>query len=304
MVSADGGKSWAQAALQEPVHAARRSRASACRGAGTAGRSSCKAAPGTRPATCSRCAPSSSRRAARPRSRCTNPLAFPNQHYNSLTSWGDREQGGDQACLRVSDSLPSSLALVVRCRHRASPKRPNLGKPITEADIAAWDIAVMPDGTGLPPGSGTRRAGRPIYAQKCALCHGEGGKGGAGRAGRWSAAPADRAASIRPRPSPTSDAYATTLFDFTRRAMPFRQPRTLTDDEVYALTAYILALNKLIGENDVMNAKTAAEGEDAEPRQVHHPLTRIEISMIIWRRERCVRFGSKANVRAPNCDVR
>ena len=66
--------------------------------------------------------------------------------------------------------------------------------------------------------------------------------------------------------------HATTLFDFIRRAMPCQMPRTLTDDEVYALTAYILALNKIIGENDVMNARDPAEGEDAEPRQLHHPV--------------------------------
>jgi cytochrome c len=112
----------------------------------------------------------------------------------------------------------------------------------------------MPDGTGLPPGSGTSADGARIYAQKCAFCHGEGAKGG-------------RAAALIGGPPLTQGIdttktianfwpYATTLFDFTRRAMPWTSPRTLTNDEVYALTAYMLSLNKIIGENDVVNAQT------------------------------------------------
>src|SRR5262249_42297537 len=122
---------------------------------------------------------------------------------------------------------------------------PKLGKPIEPAEIAAWDITIEPDGTGLPPGTGTPMQGARIYAQKCALCHGEDGKGGR------------NAALVGGTPVTSMDSvktianfwpYATTLFDFTRRAMPWQQPRTLTNDEVYALTAYILAANKLIGE--------------------------------------------------------
>src|SRR5216683_6158785 len=131
---------------------------------------------------------------------------------------------------------------------------PNLGKSIDTAEIAAWDISILPDGSGLPPGSGTPAQGSRIYAQKCAACHGENGKGG------------QNAALVGGLPLTTGiDAtktianfwpYATTLFDFTRRAMPWPRPRTLTNDEVYALTAYILALNKIIGEQEVMNAET------------------------------------------------
>ncbi len=84
---------------------------------------------------------------------------------------------------------------------------PKLGKPITEADIAAWDIAAMPDGTGLPPGSGTAAQGAPIYAQKCVACHGEGGKGGvAPGAGPLAGGAPLTAASTRRRPSATSTA--------------------------------------------------------------------------------------------------
>src|SRR5713226_2667259 len=131
---------------------------------------------------------------------------------------------------------------------------PNLGQPISPAEIAAWDISVMPDGTGLPPGSGTPAQGATIYAQKCAACHGENGKGGLTAAlvgGGPLTSGIDTTKTIA-----NFWPVATTLFDFTRRAMPWTRPRTLTNDEVYALTAYILSLNKLIGENDVMNAQT------------------------------------------------
>ena len=131
---------------------------------------------------------------------------------------------------------------------------PNLGKPIDEAAIAAWDISILPDGTGLPKGSGTPAQGAPIYAEKCSACHGDNGKGGIANA-----LVSDRkidgiSASQKSIKNFIGD--ATTVFDFIRRAMPFQAPHSLTDDEVYALTAYILAENKLIGANDVMDAQT------------------------------------------------
>jgi cytochrome c len=130
---------------------------------------------------------------------------------------------------------------------------PNLGKPIDPADIAAWDISIMPDGTGLPPGSGTASQGASIFAQKCAGCHGEGGKGGVNGAvvGGPAVATLDGGKTIK-----NYWPYATTVYDYIRRAMPYSAPRSLTDQEVYALTAYILALNGLIGENDTLTAET------------------------------------------------
>jgi cytochrome c len=131
---------------------------------------------------------------------------------------------------------------------------PNLGKPINEAAIAAWDISILPDGTGLPKGSGTPAQGAVIYADRCALCHGDNGKGGSA-----AALVSDReiaGISASQKTIKNFWPYSTTIFDFVRRAMPFQTPRSLTDDEVYALTAYILAENKLIGANDMMNAQT------------------------------------------------
>jgi|SRR5687767_1837788 len=129
-----------------------------------------------------------------------------------------------------------------------------LGTPITEAEIAAWDISVMPDGRGLPAGSGTPEQGSKVFAAKCALCHGPEAKGGT-NAALVGGAPLTNGIDT-PKTIANFWPYATTLFDFTRRAMPWQQPRTLSDDEVYAVTAYILALNKIIGPNDMMNAQT------------------------------------------------
>jgi mono/diheme cytochrome c family protein len=131
---------------------------------------------------------------------------------------------------------------------------PNFGKPIDEAAIGNWDISILPDGTGLPKGSGTPAQGAPIYAEKCSACHGDNGKGGIANA-----LVSDRkidgiSASQKSIKNFIGD--ATTVFDFIRRAMPFQAPHSLTDEEVYALTAYILAENKLIGANDVMDAQT------------------------------------------------
>ena len=136
----------------------------------------------------------------------------------------------------------------------SSAETPNFGKPIDEAAIANWDISILPDGTGLPKGGGTPAQGAPIYAEKCSACHGDNGKGGIANA-----LVSDRkidgiSASQKSIKNFIGD--ATTVFDFIRRAMPFQAPHSLTDDEVYALTAYILAENKLIGANDVMDAQT------------------------------------------------
>jgi S-disulfanyl-L-cysteine oxidoreductase SoxD len=130
---------------------------------------------------------------------------------------------------------------------------PALGNSITPAEIAAWDISVSPSGDGLPPGSGTPAQGAAIYAQKCAACHGENGRGGTNAAlvGGGPIERIDSARTIR-----NFWPYSTTVFDYIRRSMPWPQPRTLSNDEVYALTAYILSENKLIAADAVMNART------------------------------------------------
>ena len=164
---------------------------------------------------------------------------------------GDRVVHASRFLLLCSCSL---LVLVLGSSVRAQQHSPNLGKPISEADIAPWNIDVMPDGTGLPPGSGTPEEGGKIFAMKCASCHGPMGKGGVNAALVGGAPVTNGLETVKTISNFWP--YATTLFDFTRRAMPWQAPRTLTNDEVYALTAYILSLNQIIGEKDVMNAQT------------------------------------------------
>jgi S-disulfanyl-L-cysteine oxidoreductase SoxD len=154
---------------------------------------------------------------------------------------------------RAMRNLVLGATLAAFASGAALAETPGLGKPITPKELEAWDITVMPDGTGLPAGSGTSAQGKPIYDAKCSACHGAQGEGGI--AGRVIGGP----------PKATLDGgktianfwpAATTIFDFIRRAMPYQAPKSLTDAEVYALTAYLLAANKLIGENDVINAQT------------------------------------------------
>jgi mono/diheme cytochrome c family protein len=140
----------------------------------------------------------------------------------------------------------------------ARAEGPSLGQPVTEPDLANYDISIPPDGAGLPPGSGTAAQGAPIFAEKCVACHGEGGKGGMGGAlvgGIGSLAKPGEAVKTVGSYYP----YATTVFDMIRRSMPFPAPRSLSNQEVYALTAYILNVNGIVGENDAMNADTLSK---------------------------------------------
>src|SRR5213080_127990 len=133
----------------------------------------------------------------------------------------------------------AALVLVAAgCAAPARVQTPNLGRPATAAEIAGWDISVGPDGVGLPAGSGTARAGAAVYEQKCQACHGAKG------AGKPADALAGGIGSLGTRtPMRTVGSYwpyATTLFDYVQRAMPITNPLSLTDEETYAVTAYVL----------------------------------------------------------------
>ena len=133
---------------------------------------------------------------------------------------------------------------------------PGLGQPISPADLAPWNIDVGTDGKDLPPGSGTSKAGAAIYAAKCLSCHGADGKGQPADQLVGGRGTLDKLDQVRTVGSYWP--YATTIFDYVRRAMPFNTPETLTNEEAYALTAYLLYKNGIIRENDEMNARTLA----------------------------------------------
>jgi hypothetical protein len=144
------------------------------------------------------------------------------------------------------------LALAIGTAHAADT--PKLGKPISEADIKAWDITILPDGTNLPPGRGTAAEGAKLFVEKgCIGCHGENGKGATNMA-LVGKPPIDRIEATKTIAN--FWANSTTLYDTIRRSMPWPTPRTLSDSETYALVAYLLSMNKIIGENDVMDAET------------------------------------------------
>jgi S-disulfanyl-L-cysteine oxidoreductase SoxD len=147
--------------------------------------------------------------------------------------------------LVVAISLLSSV-----CRGQG----PNLGRPLTPEEIRKIDITVSPDGRGLPSGSGSVAIGAGVYAKACQSCHGAQGAGkpqdqltgGVGTLG--SGKPVKTPASYWPA--------ATTLFDYIRRAMPITSPQSLTNDEVYAVTAYILSIDGIVPADAVLDAKS------------------------------------------------
>jgi len=150
---------------------------------------------------------------------------------------------------------------------QSPPRRIGLGTPATPEQVAALDIDVGPDGAGLPPGGGSAREGAGVYAQTCAACHGANGEGGTADPlvgaepketlpfgpdyERWRGGRPDVPFTIG-----NYWPYATTIFDYVRRAMPASAPGSLTADETYALTAWLLARNGIIADAAVMNAET------------------------------------------------
>lgn len=132
------------------------------------------------------------------------------------------------------------------------------GRPATEADIAVWDIDVRPDGVGLPPGSGTVAEGAKLYAQYCASCHSADGRESPVLLPFRSLVGEYDAATWPTWPLTIGNywPYATTVFDFTRRAMPYMAPGMLSDDEVYAITAWLLNQNGLIPADAVLDAQS------------------------------------------------
>ena len=131
-----------------------------------------------------------------------------------------------------------------------------IGRTATPAEVAGWNIDVGRDGSGLPPGNGSVSRGREVFAQQCSACHGDKGEGGVGErlvGGRGTLAttrPVRTVGSYWP--------YASTLFDYIRRAMPLNAPQSLSADDVYAVSAYILHLNDLLADDATLDAKTLA----------------------------------------------
>jgi cytochrome c len=130
-----------------------------------------------------------------------------------------------------------------------------LGQPVTAEQIAGWDIDVRPDGQGAPPGKGSVKDGEKVYMERCAACHGEFGES----AGRWPQLALGKGTLASHDPVKTVGSYypyLSSVFDYIRRAMPFGDAQSLTNDELYAVTAYVLSLNDIVDDNFVLSKET------------------------------------------------
>jgi len=150
--------------------------------------------------------------------------------------------------------LSTAVFCVLVAESMLADDNPKLGEEISSAELDNVDLTVMPNGDGLPAGSGTAADGAMVYQQNCLACHGAGGKGGlndtlvGGHGSLTGDNPQKTVGSYWP--------YATTLFDYVHRAMPFQTPGSLSSDDVYAVTAYILYLNNIVGEDELLDADT------------------------------------------------
>src|SRR5262245_11607331 len=129
-----------------------------------------------------------------------------------------------------------------------------VGRPPTVDEVRAWDLTIRPDGQGLPPGSGTAALGQVVYVERCAACHGE-----TGEDPKYSRLVGGHGTLATAQPIRTIGSfwqYAPTLWSYIRRAQPYDKPGSLTADQVYAVTAYLLHRNGIIGEQEVMDAMT------------------------------------------------
>jgi cytochrome c len=139
----------------------------------------------------------------------------------------------------------AALAATVAAGARAEDGRLGLGREATPAEIAAWDIDIRPDGLGLPEGSGDVETGEEVFADYCASCHGDFGEG----VDRWPVLAGGQDTLTHERPVKTIGSYwpyASTVFDYIRRAMPFGYAQSLSNDDVYAITAYLLYMNDVV----------------------------------------------------------
>ena len=156
--------------------------------------------------------------------------------------------------MRFNNLFMLAVALVACAAASAqTAKYDNVGRTATPEEIRAWDISILPSGKGLPPGKGTAKEGALIYAAHCTACHGVTGKE-VGPLG-----PVVVGTTTWQRGTMTSWPFATSVWDYINRAMPRYQEGTLTPDQVYAVTAFLLYRSGIIKENDIMDAKSVAE---------------------------------------------
>ena len=146
------------------------------------------------------------------------------------------------------------ISLFISFSSHAENRKYNIGKLATKIEVAGWDIDVRPDGVGAPKGSGNAIDGEEIYVNRCAACHGDFGEG----VDRWPVLVGGDGTLASHDPEKTTGSYwpyASTIFDYVYRSMPFGEAQTLTHDETYKLVAYLLNMNEIIDEDFVLSDK-------------------------------------------------
>jgi cytochrome c5 len=181
--------------------------------------------------------------------RVTCPLTLtlsPQGRGNALCLWG---------IFATVLSLLVTLAAPAFAQSTTTSRTYNIGHVATPEQIAGWDIDVRPDGEGAPPGHGSVKEGEKVYMDKCAACHGEFGES----AGRWPQLAQGKGTLASPDPVKTVGSYfpyLSSVFDYVRRAMPFGDAQSLSNDELYAVVAYVLNLNDIVDDTFVLSKET------------------------------------------------
>ncbi len=154
-----------------------------------------------------------------------------------------------------------ALLAVALAQPAIAGQGPSLGEPVGADEVAKWDISIAPDGATLPTGQGDATRGKEVYENQCLRCHGKGGKGGEGLADRLVGGTGSLTTDSPIKTIGSFWPYATTVFDYVRRAMPYDRPMSLSNNDVYAVTAYILVQNKIIESTAIMDAESLPEVE-------------------------------------------
>jgi cytochrome c len=213
--------------------------------------------------------------------------------------------------LTAACALAMPAPMQVSAQHLAArdgakqPPRLGLGRPALPEEIAAWDTDVRADGKGLPPGKGTVKQGDELFQAQCASCHGEFGEG----VGRWPVLAGGLGTLKADRPDKTVGSFwpdLSTVFDYIKRAMPYGNARALSDDDVYALTAYLLSMNDVIKDpNFELNDKNFSSIKMPNAGGFYDD-DRERIEKHFWKKEPCMtncRSAPKVTGRATSLDV-
>ncbi|UWQ22414.1 c-type cytochrome [Jannaschia sp. W003] len=166
----------------------------------------------------------------------------------------------ETVAVAAAPAAPAAQVTTEASTRSPEPVALDLGRPATPEEVAAWDIDVRPDGAGLPDGSGDVWTGEELYVEQCAACHGDFGEA----IGRWPVLAGGQGTLTRDRPVKTVGSYwpfLSTVYDYVHRAMPFGNAQSLSDDDVYAITAYILYLNDLVDDDFVLDRASLAAFE-------------------------------------------